>query len=332
MPATSAHGNQRGKATPGSSQGAIMTTKQVTSGVPALAGQVAPQTEHHKAPVVSNDQLKKLATRTELYIAVGLIVGMVGMFIFGRYFWDERYYVPDEGLGYYLGLTGGVFMLLGFFYTAFKYVPALRTRAVMKYWLTIHIVFGVAGPFLVVVHSGFHIGSTNGGVILITTFLVFLSGVMGRFLYSKTHYGLGGQKARVKDLNEILQVSGAKIRSKRLDSFTNSVLRENFSLSAAVWDFLSFGWRARWLYMRMSDDMRHHLHKMALENGWDARTMREKHKIFKRQLRHYINVLKKVALFSVYERFFNFWRNAHVPLLYLLLMSGIVHVIAVHMY
>jgi hypothetical protein len=49
-------------------------------------------------------------------------------------------------------------------------------------------------------------------------------------------------------------------------------------------------------------------------------------------LRIYIQTLEKVALFGVYERFFAFWRNAHVPLLYLLLMSGVVHVIAVHMY
>jgi hypothetical protein len=84
--------------------------------------------------------------------------------------------------------------------------------------------------------------------------------------------------------------------------------------------------------MRLVDDMRHHIRVMAQEHSWDAETMREKHKVFKRQLQHYIGVLRKVALFRVYERFFSFWRNAHVPLIYLLLMSGLVHVLAVHMY
>lgn len=278
------------------------------------------------------DQINKLATRTELFIAWGLLLAMVGMFMVGRQYWDERYYIPEEGLGYYLGMAGGILMLLGYGYTLFKYVPALRTRAIMKYWLTIHIVLGTVGPFLVTVHSGFHIGSLNGGVVLITTFLVFLSGVMGRFIYSKTHYGLGGQKARVKDLQEVLQISGAKIKSQRLDNFTESVLTHRDTLTYAFWEFMSFGWRSRWLYIRLTDDMRHHLRAMAEDNGWDSQTLRHKNKVFRRQLQHYITVLKKVALFSVYERFFAFWRNAHVPLLYLLLMSGVMHVIAVHMY
>ncbi|MFV2055219.1 MAG: hypothetical protein ACC707_02085 [Thiohalomonadales bacterium] len=285
-----------------------------------------------KANNVSKEQLNKLAKRAELFIAIGLVAGMVGLYIFGSQYWDERYYTPDEGLGYYLGMGGGIIMLLAYCYTAFKYVPALRTRAVMKYWLTVHLYFGIIGPYIIIVHSTFRFGSLNGAIALVATFLVFLSGVMGRYLYSKTHYGLGGQKARVNDLQQVLQVSGAKIRSKRLDTFTESVMSHRDTLTDAIWEFTTFGWRSRWVYLRLTDDMRHHLREMAREAGWDSSATRQKHRAFKRQLRYYISVLKKVALFRVYERFFSFWRNAHVPLLYLLLMSGIVHVIAVHMY
>lgn len=284
------------------------------------------------AKQVSKAELSKLASRTEMFVAIGLIVFVAALFIAGRALYDDRYYTPEEGLGYWLGLTGGVMMLLAFFYTAFKYVAKLRTRAIMKHWLTIHIFFGVAGPVLVLVHSTFHIGSLNGGIALVTMLLVLMSGIMGRFLYSKTHYGLGGRKARVKDLQEMLKLAGHKIRSERLDRFTISVLTHKPTLSYTFWELFSFGWRSRWLYFRMTETMRVHLQMLAKQNGWDRATVRQKRREFKRQLLLYIETLRKVALFKVYERFFAFWRNAHVPLLYLLLMSGVIHVIAVHMY
>ena len=284
------------------------------------------------ARTVSNVELNKLASRTELFVAIGLCLFVAALYIFGRIFYDDRYYTPEEGLGYWLGITGGVMMLLAFAYTAFKYVGGLRTRAVMKHWLTIHIFFGIMGPILILVHSTFHIGSLNGGIAFVTMLLVLISGIIGRFLYSRTHYGLGGSKARVKDLQEMLRLAGHKIKSEHLERFTESMLVHKQTLGYAFWDWLTFGWRSRWLYFRMNENMRASLKHLAEQNGWDNASVRQKRREFKRQLREYIMVLKKVALFRVYERFFAFWRNAHVPLLYLLLMSGIVHVIAVHMY
>jgi hypothetical protein len=284
------------------------------------------------AKQVSNAELGKLASRTEVVVAIGLYAFVIALFVSGRIFYDDRYYTPEEGFGYWIGLVGGVMMLLAFAYTAFKYVAKLRTRSIMKHWLTIHIFFGIGGPLLILVHSTFHIGSLNGGVALISMLLVLMSGIMGRFLYSKTHYGLGGRKARVKDLQVMLKLAGHKIRSDRLDRFTESVLSHKQTLVYALWDWVSFGWRSRWLYFRMTESMREHLKRIAVQNGWDNATVRQKRREFKRQLHLYIETLRKVALFKLYERFFSFWRNAHVPLLYLLLLSGVVHVIAVHMY
>ena len=181
-------------------------------------------------------------------------------------------------------------------------------------------------------HSTFHLGSINGGIAFVTMLLAFISGIMGRYLYSKTHYGLGGRKAQVKDLHEMLKLAGHKIKSESLDRFTESVLKPKMTLGNAMWDLLTFGWRSRWLYFRLTENMRHLLNQLAHENGWDRAIIRDKRREFKSQLRDYILMLKKVALFKVYERFFAFWRNAHVPLVYLLLMSGVMHVIAVHMY
>lgn len=276
--------------------------------------------------------VSQLAPRGELLLAIGLILFMVALFVVGRIYWDDRYYVPDEGLGYWLGLVGGVMMLLAMAYGLFKHIPALRTLGWMKRWLNLHIVFGIVGPLLILVHSTFRLGSLNAAVALISVVLVFLSGVMGRFFYSKIHYGLGGHKAQLADVQLNLVASGKRIKSRRLDAFTDSVMSHPASLFGAWLDLMIFGWRSRWLTFQLRRDMTRHLKSIAKREGWSSADMRRHRKAFRRQLRAYMFILRKVALFSVYERFFAFWRHAHVPLLYLLLFSGVVHVIAVHMY
>lgn len=276
--------------------------------------------------------VQQLARRAELFLAIGLIVMMTALFVLGRIYWDERYYVPEEGLGYWLGLVGGVMMLLAMVYGLFKHVSALRSLGWMKRWLSLHIFFGIVGPILVLIHSTFRLGSTNAAVALISMLLVFLSGVMGRFLYSKIHYGLGGSKAKLADVQSSLVTAGKRIKSRRLDAFSTSVMTHPNNLLAAWWDLMIFGWRSRWLVFVLRRDMRRHLKSMAKREGWSAAELYRQRKAFRYQLRTYMFTLRKVALFSVYERFFSFWRHAHVPLLYLLLFSGVVHVIAVHMY
>lgn len=321
----------------GMQSGAIQKNKAQDPSAPRpKANEANKSAEQAKSPLaakkVSQADLNKLASRKEVFMAIGLYAFVIILFLGGRALYSDRYYHPEEGFGYWIGLVGGVMMLLAYAYTAFKYVAGLRTRAVMKHWLTIHIFFGIGGPVLILVHSTFYIGSLNGGIALISMLLVLMSGIMGRFLYSRTHYGLGGSKARVKDLHEMLKLAGHKIKSDRLDRFSEQVMTHKQTLHNAIWEFISFGWRSRWLYFRMTENMRLHLNKIAAQNNWDAQMVRQKRREFKQQLRVYILTLKKVALFRVYERFFNFWRNAHVPLLYLLLMSGVIHVIAVHMY
>ena len=46
---------------------------------------------------------------------------------------------------------------------------------------------------------------------------------------------------------------------------------------------------------------------------------------------HLASVMR-VALFAAWERVFALWHVAHVPFVYLLVISAVVHVIAVHAY
>ena len=49
-------------------------------------------------------------------------------------------------------------------------------------------------------------------------------------------------------------------------------------------------------------------------------------------LKRYLNLLAKMAHYNAYKQLFSMWRVGHVPLIYLLLFTGLAHVLAVHMY
>ena len=280
----------------------------------------------------AKNSLEKLARKSETYLAIGLIFFFAALFITGRQLWDERYYIPEEGLGYYLGLVGGVMMLFALAYSLFKYVGALRRITKMKTWLTIHIAMGIIGPILILVHSTFHIGSLNGGIALVSMMLVLLSGIAGRYLYSKVHYGLGGHKAQMGDLLNALKQGHDKLHSEQLDQFTAKVMKRSKSMITAFWELCTYNIRGHFLYKKLCRNVDRKLLEMAQAQNWDQAFLQKNSKRIKRQIRSYLLLLQKVALFKLYERFFAFWRYAHVPLLYLLFFSGIAHVIAVHMY
>ena len=46
----------------------------------------------------------------------------------------------------------------------------------------------------------------------------------------------------------------------------------------------------------------------------------------------YLRTMRKVAELSSYEKLFSLWHILHLPLFFMLLVSGIVHVFAVHLY
>jgi hypothetical protein len=230
-------------------------------------------------------------------------------------------------------LTAGIMILLACTYSLAKHFKIFRPGGgMMKAWLRVHIAFGVIGPLLGIVHSTFTFHSINGGVVLVSMLLVFVSGVMGRYLYSKVHYGLGGKRAQINDVQNILNETVCSHSQDQLDAFKRNTLAASKSIGRASWHLFWYGLNSRILRRRVVSRTRSEL-KTALK----AKTLtRSQYKLelkqAKKQVNAYLTVLRKVAFFSFYERFFAFWRHAHVPLLYLLLISGVAHVFYVHMY
>jgi hypothetical protein len=65
---------------------------------------------------------------------------------------------------------------------------------------------------------------------------------------------------------------------------------------------------------------------------WTRRATRKRAAAVRRLLRLYFGAVNKAATLAFYERLLSLWHVLHVPLFILLVLTAIVHVIAVHLY
>jgi hypothetical protein len=72
-----------------------------------------------------------------------------------------EYYSPGDDFGYYLGVVGASMMLALLLYPLRKHVSFLSKLGAMSHWFRFHMLLGIGGPTLILLHSKFTIGSLN---------------------------------------------------------------------------------------------------------------------------------------------------------------------------
>lgn len=247
---------------------------------------------------------------------------------------------PGSGLGYYFGLVGGVMMLLMLLYPLRKHVAWARNWGPLRYWFMVHMVFGIGGPTLVLFHSTFHVKSLNAGVALYSMLLVALSGIVGRFIYKRIHKGLYGRKSNLEELQQAVEfsqqkesrVTGVLIEAtgvvEKLKQFREMAFSRERDFLVRAWRFITLGWRRR----KLAHHSRHELWlaviHMAQTQGWDKQQQDRHFQDVLKYTNGYLSAVQQAAQFSSYERMFRLWHILHSPFVWLLGISGIVHVIA----
>lgn len=72
---------------------------------------------------------------------------------------NEGHLTPENGFGYWFGIADGVMMLVMLLYPLRKRVRALRVLGRVPTWFRMHMILGIAGPTLVIVHSNWKLSS-----------------------------------------------------------------------------------------------------------------------------------------------------------------------------
>ena len=260
-----------------------------------------------------------------------------GAWIAGRF----ELYTPGSDLGYYMGLVGSILMALLLIYPLRKRVHVLRRAGELRHWFKLHMFLGIAGPVLVIYHSTMKVGSLNAAVAFYSMLIVAGSGIIGRFIYTKIHYGLYGRQATLRELQERLGLAGESVKSKF--HFAPRVEQHLKSLEAHVMDqtrigllglrrFVALTVRVRYEYWRSMREVRRILSRVAAERRWPPQERAHRIQVARHMLRGYLREMQEVAQFRTYERLFSLWHVLHVPFVFMLVFSAIVHVVAVHMY
>ncbi len=246
-----------------------------------------------------------------------------------------------DSIGYSIGVAGGVMMLLLLSYPLRKHFRFTRNWGRVKWWLLAHMVLGVGGPFLILVHSTFVLRSLNAAVAFYSMLVVAISGVIGRFIYARVNRGLHGEKVGLHELQVRAGLEEDDARSRlafapavetRLIAFEQRELK-------ALHGWFNYTRQVFWLplqqwltYYLCSLDLRRTLRELAQREQWRPRDLVDREYKSKQLVWQYLHAVTRVAQYTAYERFFSLWHVAHIPFVYMLLVSAIVHVIAVHAY
>ena len=254
---------------------------------------------------------------------------------------DEGHLTPETGTGYWLGIVGATMMLLLLLYPLRKRVRLLRHLGKVPGWFRVHMLLGILGPTLILFHSNFKLGSLNSNVALAAMLIVVASGIVGRYLYAKVHKGLYGSKAEVGEivgdaqlLKEALgdDLNGAEIILEALRDFEGKTLSPRPGVLSSLGAFVWFGIRSRRVHVAVARQAQQIISGPAAKNRWTRREKRRRLKLVKNELALYFAAVNKAARFAVFERLIALWHVLHLPLFFLLVITAIVHVVAVHLY
>lgn len=246
-------------------------------------------------------------------------------------------YQAGAGIGYAFGLVGGSTMLVLLLYPLAKRIAWMRSLLALKHWFRGHMLLGVIGPVLILLHSRLSFGSINGEVAFWAMTVVFASGVFGRYVYTKIHHGLYGRHLGLNEVKTRLGINEDNMRSKfhfhpPLEQYLVALEQSLLASSGGGLGMIVIGPRVRWAYFRASRELKTALAAQAGARGWDRAKVRRSYRYGKKIIATYLGAIKDAALFKAYERIFSAWHLLHIPLMVILVVTGVIHVIAVHMY
>ncbi len=271
-------------------------------------------------------------------LEIPIITTLVGILLL--YAWsqkDEGHITAETGLGYYLGIIGSILMLTLLLYPLRKRIKILRFVGSVRGWFRVHMLLGIIGPALVLLHSNFTLGSLNSRVALWAMVIVATSGFAGRFFYRRIHRGLYGHKHNLKEIvQDVIDIKNAFATSDEVGTETASILSDyeesRLNNSARFWRSFEITMTGPFSRRKLRKSLRRTMQAELKKSAVTRKIARSNMAKFDESLDRYLRTLARAEAFSLYERLFALWHMFHLPLFIILVLAALVHVVAVHLY
>ncbi len=253
----------------------------------------------------------------------------------------ENYITPESGLGYALGIIGGVMMLVMLIYSLRKRLKSMREWGLIRYWFKAHMVLGIVGPVLILFHCNYQLGSQNGNIALISMLLVVASGIAGRYFYGRIHFGVYGSEMTLQQLQQDQLIARYELSRlfeispelyENIKKYDDVVQKDSQGLISSFFKICRMAIQTRNSNRVARRMLVKSCRKVAVEEGWKhgkVESIIDNGIIYLNA--HYMTIRKLVGL-AFFEKIFSFWHILHVPLFYMLIFTATVHILAVHMY
>jgi len=271
-----------------------------------------------------------------------IMLGLAGFILFSFIGWkvsQEINFLNGGDFIYNTGLIGGILMLLTLPYSAAKRITYLSRRLTSSHSYYMHIVCGGIGALLIMIHSSFDFRSINSSVAIAAMLAIIVAGALGRYLYTHFTILLHRLYMDVKSTEADLYESFAFYKdptANRLTQRLSDYVQFSFSQPR---NFIGFFVRCVtviphgiYTYMVSSIDLFKIIRHASKQDNLDKQKTKLARRVHNKDLKWYIFKITKMGYLNLLEQLFRNWRILHVPLLYILFTTAIVHVVVVHMY
>ncbi|MCA9934738.1 MAG: hypothetical protein H6662_16495 [Ardenticatenaceae bacterium] len=259
-------------------------------------------------------------SKPELEVSLFFVIVLSGIYI--AY---EVMAEPSGGhpVGHILGILGTLLMLMTeVLYSLRKRTRLLNWAGPVRNWLSFHIITGIVGPFMVLMHTGLQYRGI-AGISFLLTLIVVGSGFVGRYLYTALPRTLTGVVASRQDIEreatyihrELTQFQSEK--SARVQQLVAELSQRHAEKRS---DVLTVFGRAyyQWRYQRQLSRALRQMDQLEQEQRQQLHTLLSR----QRELARQVDMLESA------RRLLRFWHIFHVPFGLTLFFSAAVHVVA----
>jgi hypothetical protein len=241
---------------------------------------------------------------------------------------EERVYHPDHALlkpsgalGHGFGIIGSSLMIIGMLsYMARKRYRSLSRLGLLKHWLEFHIFLCTLGPILVLFHTAYKFG----GLVAISFWsmvAVFLSGIIGRFIYIQIPRSIEGRELSLNEVKEMKSDVAGIIRSTyNLDDESYNILVDSIKKKVEL-----YRKNAIIRYIRKYLDDRNSIHKVKMVLKRNNLPDTENKKVLA-LVKDDIMLNRRIERLDTMQNLFKYWHVAHLPFALVMLIIMVIHV------
>ncbi len=270
-----------------------------------------------------------------------MFVMVSGLLYLGWNTKTERYITPTRGVGYALGIIGGSLMLALLLYSLRKRWTCLSFFGSIPGWFRFHMVLGILGPLCILYHCNFATGAATSNVALFSMLTVAGSGLIGRYIYSHIHQGLRGRNLELGKLRagaERLRCPSGRINF--MPQLVERIERAEQRLLTAGPRVAMLGFAKPLVVGALLLGVRRQLHAYIRRSVRAAACGSAVIAVDRKRLQAtalaYVDrrlaATRSAAGIEGYERLFSLWHSLHIPLSFMLIITAVIHVVAVHVY